>query len=108
MFPVQNIASLDVTGTNLSDVAGIKDALYLVWNQTIPLFRSPHLINLLMICISAFAINFVIHGQELWYPQILSYYSKNIEMPITICEAVSLGHTAELSANVNTTNLINR
>lgn len=104
---MNNITPLEATGTNLSAVTGVKDALLLVWNQTIPLFYPPYMANMLMMCGSIFSIFFVTHGQEFWYPQILSYYSKNIELPITICEAISLGHSAELTANRNTTNSLN-
>lgn len=60
-----------------------------------------------MMCGSIFAIYFVIHGQQLWYPQILSYYSQNNDVPITICEAITLGRTAQLSI-INITNALNR
>lgn len=107
-FPVQKIIALEETGTNLSEVSGFNGALLLVWNQTKPLFYPPYLFNMLMMCGSIFAMSFVIHGHEFWYPQILSYYSKNIDLPITICEAISMGHTAELPATRNTSNGMNR
>lgn len=103
---MRSIAALDETGTNLSEVAGFKETMLLVWNQTMPLFYPPYLINMLMMCVSTFAISFVIHGQEFWLPQILSYYSKNINLPITICEAITLGRTAELSTR-SITNALN-
>lgn len=99
---------LEVRGTNLSEVNGIKATLLLAWNQTMPLFYSPYLTNMLLMCGSTFALYFVVHGQEFWYPQILSYYSKNVDLPITICEAISLGHTAELLSITNTTKMLNR
>lgn len=104
-FPVPRIAALD-TGTNLTEVSGFKETMLLVWNQTMPLFYPPYLMNMLMMCGSYFTLFFVVHGQEFWYPQILSYYSKNIDLPITICEAISMGRTAELSLS-NTTNAVN-
>lgn len=106
---MQNIAVLDAAkGTNLSEVSGIKETLLLAWNQTMPLFYPPYLINMLMLCSSYFAIYFVVHGQEFWYPQVLSYYSKSIDLPITICEAITLGRAAEPTAIRNTTTLLNR
>lgn len=107
MFPVKTLVALDATGTNLSEVTGFKDTLLLIWNQTVPLFYPPYLKNMFMICGSTFALYFVIHGQDFWYPQILSYYSNKTELSITICETITLGHTAELIAR-NTTNALNR
>lgn len=108
MFPVQSIAALSSTGQNLSEVTGLKGVLNLIWNQTKPLFYPPHLNNMLMTCGTSYAFFLVAHGQEMWYPQILMYYSKNIDLPNTMCEAISLGRMAELSAKINTTNLMNR
>lgn len=107
-FPVQTIAALNTTGSNLSDVAGVKGALLLVWNQTKSVFCPPNLFNMLMMCGSYFALFFVIHGQQFWYPQILSYYSVNINMSLTICEMISLGHLAELNATRNAIYMMNR
>lgn len=107
MFPVKNLAAMDATGMHLSEVNGFKETLILIWNQTAPLFYPPYLKKMLMICGSTFALYFVIHGQEFWYPQILSYYSENTELPITICEVISLGHAKELVAR-NTSNALNR
>lgn len=109
MFPVQSIAALNSPGRNLSEVIGLKGVLNLIWNQTKPLFYPPHLTNMLMTCGSSYAFFLVAHGQEMWYPQILIYYSRNIDLPNTMCEAISLGRIEELSATVNTTKyLMNR
>lgn len=107
-FPVHSITALELTGTNLSEVNGFKGVLRLIWNQTKPLFCPPHLNNMLLICFSSYVFYMVIHGQEMWYPQILTYYSQNINLSITTCEAISIGHMAEVAnTSVNTTNSMN-
>lgn len=102
------ITALEMTGTNLSEVNGFKAVLLLIWNQTKPLFCPPYRNNMLLICLSCYAYFLVVHGQEMWYPQILTYYSKNMNLAITTCEAISMGHMAEYSkTSVNTTNSMN-
>lgn len=103
-----SITALETTGTNLSEVNGFKGVLLLIWKQTKPLFCAPYLNNMLLICASCYAFFIVVHGQEIWYPQILTYYSKNVNLPITTCEAISMGYIEEVTkTGVNTTNAMN-
>lgn len=90
-----------MSGTNLSEIKGVKDALSLIWKQTVPLFKPPHLLNMVLLCASTFALFFVCHGAHMWYPQILDFYSKNMDQRITTCEAIQLGHATAL-ANATT------
>lgn len=105
---MHSIAAPSVTGTNLSEVAGVKGIMLLAWNQTIPLLKPPYLINMLIMCGSIFTLFFVVHGQQFWYPQFLTYYSKNIDLPITICEAIALGHASDMNDAKNTSKTLNR
>lgn len=107
-YPVQGIAAPNSTGTSLSEVVGFKGTMRLVWNQTMPLFKPPYLINMLVMCASTFTLFFVVHGHQFWYTQILTYYSKNIDLPITVCEAVAMGHAFEMNEAKNTTEAMNR
>lgn len=105
---MQSIAATSATGTSLSQVTGVRGVMLLVWRQTIPLFQPPHLIKMFVMCGSSFVLYFVVHGQQFWYPQMLTYYSKNIDLPITICEAIALSHALDLTDAKNTTIAMNR
>lgn len=104
-YPVEQISILDVSGTNLSEIRGVKDAFALIWKQTVPLFVPPHLLNMVLLCTSTFALFFVCHGAHMWYPQILDFYSDNIGKRITTCEAISIGHAKALSNVTSTTDM---
>lgn len=107
-YPVQSIAAPSATGTSFSEVTGVKETMRLVWNQTMPLFKPPYVINLLVMCGSMFTLFAVVHGQQFWYPQILSYYSKNVDLPLTTCEVIALGHELELNEAKNSAKVLNR
>lgn len=64
-FPVQEI-SLESIGSNLSEVHGFKNIVLTVWKQTWPLFRAPHLINMLCLCYLSCTLYIVSHGVYLW------------------------------------------
>lgn len=64
-FPVQEIA-LESLGSNLADVHGFRNIVATVWKQTWPLFRAPHLTNMLCLCYLSCTLYIVSHGVYLW------------------------------------------
>lgn len=48
-------------------VHSVIDAVRLIWNQTRPLFVSPNLANMLILCSLMFFMFAVSQGMQLWY-----------------------------------------
>lgn len=64
-FPVKDLYE-EPTGTALSDVSGCFGILKLVWNQTWPLFKAPHVGNTLKLCYLMAVLFSVGHGTFMW------------------------------------------
>lgn len=64
-FPVKEI-TLESIGSNLANVSGVKDVFKMIWKQTWPLFVSPFLGNMLMLCYLSFVLFAIAHGVYMW------------------------------------------
>ncbi|XP_037037557.1 synaptic vesicle glycoprotein 2B-like [Bradysia coprophila] len=98
-YPIKEI-SPECLGSNLANCCGVRDVLKMIWKQTWPLFVPPYLGNMLMLCYLSFGLYGVAHGTFMWYPQMLTLYYENMNLPITMCEAIHLGLTRNLTANI--------
>lgn len=56
-YPVKHIV-MQSNGASLSNISGVKDALKLIWSQTVPLFYRERCLHTINIC----AIMFVVYG----------------------------------------------
>ncbi|ALC48887.1 CG15221 [Drosophila busckii] len=73
-YPVQRLA-LQSGGASLSSVHGFVDAVRLIWQQTVPLFKRCRLAHTLNICFIQFAIYGIAQGIFMWFPTILNALS---------------------------------
>lgn len=64
-FPIKEI-SLESIGSNLANASGVKDVLKMIWKQTWPLFVSPFLGNMFMLCYLSFVLFAIAHGVYMW------------------------------------------
>lgn len=64
----------------------------LVWTQTSPLFKPPHITKTISVCAITLITFGVSQGIQLWYPQILTYYSGYTELSITTCKVIAMAN----------------
>lgn len=64
-FPVMSI-ELQTGGVDLSNIHGVKDALKMIWSQTIPLFYKERILHTFNICFSLFSAYGISQGLFMW------------------------------------------
>lgn len=96
-FAVQSIRLDEAGGSNLRDARTPMAMVRLMWAQTWPLFRPPHVARLLMLFYVVFAMFLVAHGVYLWLPQILDLYYERMDEAITLCGAIALASASGLA-----------
>lgn len=71
---------------------GVSETFSVFWQQSKPLFMQPYLGHVIFLGFVSFLLMFVVHGQMLWFPQILAIYLNNNDgtLPKSICESISL------------------
>ncbi|GLV42099.1 uncharacterized protein CBL_04942 [Carabus blaptoides fortunei] len=101
-FPVQ-----DITETYTEEDKYVNSRFSLLksmWNQTAPLFRTPHVLSTFVACSLQFGLFAVSSGLLLWYPEIVNQLAEHERKypgtSITVCEAISPGR------RVNTTHIV--
>lgn len=68
-----------------------KGKISLIWSQTAPLFKAPHLKTTIIACILQFWIFFTAEGLFLWFPDIVNRVSSyTSDDTITICEIIQI------------------
>lgn len=53
-------------GTNLADIGNFTGYIKLIWNQTKPLLKPPHVQMMMLLCTVTGALFFVAHGALMW------------------------------------------
>ncbi|XP_055618259.1 synaptic vesicle glycoprotein 2C isoform X3 [Toxorhynchites rutilus septentrionalis] len=104
-FPVKSIA-LDAVDSAFADEMRRKSTLGLryVWEQTVPLFRSPLVGNTVRAAFLMFGLFMASSGLFMWMPDILNTYINYKDEKITICQVVDIIHhnrTANASETAN-------
>ncbi|CAD7090045.1 unnamed protein product [Hermetia illucens] len=97
-YPAKGFCDSEKSG-NLKEINGVKSALLLVWNQTIPMFYRSRILVTLNLLVHIFLSYFVAHGVFMWFPEILTALAKHIDTNMTICEVMRY----ELDVAANTT-----
>lgn len=64
-YPVKHLV-LQAGGANIKNIHGIKDALKMIWSQTIPMFHKERLLHTINICVSMFLIYAIAQGTFMW------------------------------------------
>lgn len=73
------------------DTKGFKALMQLIWNQTAPLFMSPHLNKTAIVCVLQFGIYLSSNGMYMFFPDILNRAAELQESGVnrtTLCHAV--------------------
>uniref|UniRef100_A0A182QCG3 Major facilitator superfamily (MFS) profile domain-containing protein n=1 Tax=Anopheles farauti TaxID=69004 RepID=A0A182QCG3_9DIPT len=60
-----------------------------VWNQTVPLFRKPNVINFFICCMVQFGLFVVSSGMGLWFPDIINRLTASQVTDTTVCDALN-------------------
>uniref|UniRef100_A0A182NE16 Major facilitator superfamily (MFS) profile domain-containing protein n=1 Tax=Anopheles dirus TaxID=7168 RepID=A0A182NE16_9DIPT len=59
-----------------------------VWNQTVPLFRKPNVVNFFICCVVQFGLFVVSAGMGLWFPDIINRLTTSQVADVTVCDAL--------------------
>ncbi|XP_052869588.1 synaptic vesicle glycoprotein 2B isoform X2 [Anopheles cruzii] len=59
-----------------------------VYNQTVPLFKRPNLVNFVICCVVQFGLFVVSAGMGLWFPDIVNRITTSNATDVTVCEAL--------------------
>nr|XP_036232073.1 synaptic vesicle glycoprotein 2B isoform X2 [Bactrocera oleae]XP_036232074.1 synaptic vesicle glycoprotein 2B isoform X2 [Bactrocera oleae] len=86
-FPVKSIA-LQTGGTDLSNVHGVKDALKIIWIQTIPLFYKERILHTFNICFSLFSVYGISQGLFMWFPTVLNELIAKNGQDLKVCTVI--------------------
>uniref|UniRef100_A0A182PSS5 Major facilitator superfamily (MFS) profile domain-containing protein n=1 Tax=Anopheles epiroticus TaxID=199890 RepID=A0A182PSS5_9DIPT len=61
-----------------------------VWNQTVPLFQKPNVINFVICCVVQFGLFVVSSGMGLWFPDIINRLTASSVSDVSVCEALTI------------------
>lgn len=64
-YPVKSL-ELQTSGGSLTDIRGVKDALNLIWSQTVPLFYKERCLHTINICLIMFVVFAISQGTFMW------------------------------------------
>uniref|UniRef100_A0A182K5P7 Major facilitator superfamily (MFS) profile domain-containing protein n=1 Tax=Anopheles christyi TaxID=43041 RepID=A0A182K5P7_9DIPT len=59
-----------------------------VWNQTVPLFQKPNVVNFVICCVVQFGLFVVSAGMGLWFPDIINRLTASNDSDISVCDAL--------------------
>uniref|UniRef100_A0A182RE84 Major facilitator superfamily (MFS) profile domain-containing protein n=1 Tax=Anopheles funestus TaxID=62324 RepID=A0A182RE84_ANOFN len=66
-----------------------------VWNQTVPLFQRPNVVNFTICCVVQFGLFVVSAGMGLWFPDIINRLTTSNALDATVCDALDVSMTAD-------------
>ncbi|KAJ6637859.1 Synaptic vesicle glycoprotein 2B, partial [Pseudolycoriella hygida] len=96
-----------------ANVTSFRNVANLMWNQTWPLFRPPHLKNMLLISYLSSVLYGIAHGMNMWLPHIFNLLIDYIDDKSTMCDVIhgTMGKTeatvVEAENNTSTTECTN-
>ncbi|KAM7349287.1 niacin transporter NiaP isoform 2-T2 [Cochliomyia hominivorax] len=70
-YPVKQI-TMQSNGASLANISGVKDALKLIWTQTVPLFYRERCLHTINICAIMFVVYGIAQGIFMWFPTMLN------------------------------------
>ncbi|XP_037938546.1 synaptic vesicle glycoprotein 2B [Teleopsis dalmanni] len=97
-YAVKNII-LETGGASLTDIHGFKDAVKMIWNQTIPLFYKERYLHTINICLIMFVVYGISQGLFMWFPTILNEMISKDGLGLTTCYIIT---NMELTTNLST------
>uniref|UniRef100_A0A034VLN2 Synaptic vesicle glycoprotein 2B n=1 Tax=Bactrocera dorsalis TaxID=27457 RepID=A0A034VLN2_BACDO len=98
-FPVKSIV-LQTGGADLSNVHGVKDALKIIWSQTIPLFYKERILHTFNICFSLFSVYGISQGLFMWFPTVLNDLIAKNGQDLKVCSVIgSMDMTTPAASN---------
>uniref|UniRef100_A0A182VPW3 Major facilitator superfamily (MFS) profile domain-containing protein n=1 Tax=Anopheles minimus TaxID=112268 RepID=A0A182VPW3_9DIPT len=90
-FPVKHItpeAGQKDRSTAPKGYGGFWHVANSVWNQTVPLFQRPNVVNFTICCVVQFGLFVVSAGMGLWFPDIINRLTTSNVLDATVCEAL--------------------
>ncbi|KAI8125190.1 Synaptic vesicle glycoprotein 2B [Lucilia cuprina] len=99
-YPVKHIV-MESNGANLSNIKGVKDALKLIWSQTVPLFYRERCLHTINICGIMFIVYGISQGIFMWFPTMLNEMVAKDGLGYNVCHILSNMETgADLTSDV--------
>ncbi|XP_035902736.1 synaptic vesicle glycoprotein 2A [Anopheles stephensi] len=102
-FPVKHITpepgQKDRSSTIPKGSSGWRHVASSVWNQTVPLFQRPNLVNFTICCVVQFGLFVVSAGMGLWFPDIINRLTASNVLDATVCEALDVSMQTDFAVD---------